>query len=86
MVLRSTNRWTQLVQALLGSVDENWLLYCWLILCKVVSQFSSRVLPAEVVCRRRSELLEIIDIVEVSPCADVMECVSTGAVRGTAGQ
>ena len=90
VVLRSTNRWTQVVQTWLGSVDENWLLYCWLILCKVVSQFSSRVLPATVGCGRRSgELLEkseIIDIVEVSPSADVMGCIPTGAVRGTAEQ
>ncbi|XP_040189602.1 uncharacterized protein LOC120921054 [Rana temporaria] len=90
MVLRSTNRWTQVVQALLSNINENWLLYCWLILCKVVSQFSSRVLPAAVGCGRRSgellEISEVIDIVEVSPSADVMECIPTGAVRGTAEQ
>ncbi|PIO26051.1 hypothetical protein AB205_0030470, partial [Aquarana catesbeiana] len=90
LVLRSTNQWRHVVQAMLSNVDKNWVLQCWLLLQKVVSQFSARMLPATVMCGRRSgELLkesEMIDIVEVSPYAGVMRCIPAGAIRGAAEQ
>lgn len=53
---KSTNQWRQAIQVMLSKVDKNWywLLQCWLLLWKAVSQFSARVLPAVVVCGRCS--------------------------------
>ncbi|PIO12719.1 hypothetical protein AB205_0198860, partial [Aquarana catesbeiana] len=82
VVLRSTNGWSQVVQAVLGSLDQEWYRWdqCLLTVWHIVLRFSERVLPVtEWYGRCPGELLETS---KVSPAGAVTINISAGVVRG----
>ncbi|XP_040191766.1 uncharacterized protein LOC120924835 [Rana temporaria] len=60
VVLRSTNRWSQVVQAVQGNFDQEWYWWvqCLLTVWQIVLRFSKRVPPVTEWYGRRSDLLE----------------------------